>query len=561
MRIYHILTGLLFFLIISLSVAAQSQFIPLGQYGYNVYDRLDIKYGKILPYSVHTNVKPYSRRRVGETVDSLLHCNLTFNKRTNYHLKYLIQDNSEWVNDTVIRSQKAFWKVFYKEPATLIGVDIKDFILKINPVLRMQLGDEGGVEDRLMFINTRGVELRCSIKKRLSFYTYITDNQYRGMTYQKVRENKDMAVPGEGYYKDFKTDGVDYFSARGYINFNLLDHIDIQFGHDKNFWGNGYHSLFLSDYSAPYLFLKLQTTVWRISYTNLFTQFIGSYTRGLDTNLPRKYGAFHHLNAHITHWLDIGVFEGVIYERDKFEAQYLNPIIFYRAIEQSLGSPDNAIIGLDYKVNIAAAMQIYGQVLLDEFNFGHIIAHDGWWANKFGIQAGLKYIDAFTVPNLDLQGEFNIVRPFTYTHNSNASYTHYNQPLAHGLGANFWEIVAIARYQLLKELDVTAKIFYYQKGLDTIGSNWGGNVFMPNVDIGTSQLAVEQEFGNRTAQGVKNKVALVDLLISYQLRHNLFFDANVVFRQSAAAIADYNRTEFYFGGGLRLNIPYRGHDY
>jgi hypothetical protein len=62
------------------------------------------------------------------------------------------------------------------------------------------------------------------------------------------------AVPGAGFYQDFKGTGYDYFDARGYITFNAAKYIDIQFGYDKNFIGDGYRSLFLSDFSAPYFF-------------------------------------------------------------------------------------------------------------------------------------------------------------------------------------------------------------------------------------------------------------------------------------------------------------------
>ena len=104
---------------------------------------------------------------------------------------------------------------------------------------------------------------------------------------------------------------------------------------------------------------------------------------------------------------------------DHFRLDYLNPVIFYRAIEQQNGSSDNVILGLDVKWNAARKLSFYGQFILDEFVLDHIMDGDGWWANKFAIQGGAKYIDAFGVPNLDLQGEVNIVRPYTYSHNTN----------------------------------------------------------------------------------------------------------------------------------------------
>ncbi len=546
----------------TLGALAQSQYVPLNHFSYHNVDRLNIKYGKILPI-VHTGIKPYKRVTVANLPDTLRENNVTLNKREQYNVRNMMWDSNEWLEDTVIKSVRPFWKIFYKDPATFLGVDAKGFVVKVNPILQFELGREFGADDNmLIFKNTRGAEIRGSIKKRLSFYTMVTENQYRGMEYVRQRIGDDQAIPGDGYWKEFRLTGVDHFTARGYVSFNLLDHVDFQFGHDKHFWGNGYRSLYLSDHSNGMFFLKVQTNIWRISYTNLFTEMTANYTRGLDQLLPKKYGAFHHLNFHITHWLDIGLFEGVIFQRNRgFELQYLNPVIFYRAIEQSLGSSDNSLLGLDYKANIARRLQLYGQVVLDEFNFGQISKFNGWWANKFAIQTGLKYIDAFGIPNLDLQGEFNIVRPFTYSHTNTAtSYSHYNQPLAHPLGANFWELIAIARYQLLPELTAQLTVIYYEKGLDSLLDNWGGNIFYANV-FDNGGLTVQREFGNTIGQGTKQRVALFDLLVSYQARHNLFIDLNVLLRASKTNIERYNGTQTYIGLGARLNLPWRGQYY
>lgn len=554
---------LLLLMILSLGVFAQATFVQSGHFSYHNVDRFDIKYGKVLEPYVHTGVKPFSRKEVALFAESIIDNNITGNKRFNYNVRNLLWDNEEWTEDTLIASKKAVWNTFYRKPASLYSVEIPDFVLKINPVLQFELGKEFGA-DGLKFKNTRGVEVRGTIKKKLSFYTYVTDNQYRGMSYvqDEIRENS--AVPGHGYYKDFRNDGVDFFDARGYVIFNVLDHIDVQFGHDRNFIGNGFRSLLLSDYGNSYMFLKLQTTIWRFTYTNLFTEMTATYNRGGDRLLPKKNGTFHHLNVHIGKSVDIGFFEAIMFEREDrgFELNYLNPVIFYRAVEQAIGSPDNALVGADFKVNLFSAVQIYGQIMFDEFNFSQLRAGNGWWANKYAIQAGAKYIDAFSVPNLDLQAEFNMVRPYTYTHGTRATtYTHYNQPLAHPLGANFWEIVAIGRYQLLPELTVTGTFIFYQQGLDTLGSNWGGNILLSNSDEVSGNLLVEREFGNELLQGVKTTTMLFEVLISYQLRHDLFFDLNFMLRNASSELAAFESTQAYLGFGMRLNIPWRGHYY
>jgi len=60
---------------------------------------------------------------------------------------------------------------------------------------------------------------------------------------------------------------------------------------------------------------------------------------------------------------------------------------------------------------------------------------------------GIKYYEPFKIKGLMLQAEYNRVRPYTYSHNTIVlNYGHNNQPLAHTLGANFSEFIAIARY-------------------------------------------------------------------------------------------------------------------
>ena len=77
----------------------------------------------------------------------------------------------------------------------------------------------------------------------------------------------------------------------------------------------------------------------------------------------------------------------------------------------------------------------------------------------------MKYIDVAGINNLDIQLEANVVRPFTYSHANNfTSYTNYLQPIAHPLGANFYEVAAVVHYQPVPKLNITLKSFYARTG-------------------------------------------------------------------------------------------------
>jgi hypothetical protein len=425
-------------------------------------------------------------------------------------------------------------------------------------VIQVTVSKESDNEETL-YQNTRGVTLRGRLANKIGFAAYITDNQEKTPFYVRDFVNARKAVPGAGFYKTFKTTGYDYFDARGYFTFNVTKYIDVTFGYDRNFIGNGQRSMYISDFGNSNLFLKLNTRIWKINYQNLFMELHSAEIPGGDQLLPKKYAAMHHLDVSVTKWLNIGLFEGVIFGRkDRFDFGYLNPIIFYRSIEQQNGSFDNSVAGLDVKANLAKKIQLYGQLSLDEFLLSEIRKNEGWWANKWGIQLGAKYIDAFGISNLDLQVEHNRVRPFTYSHrDSVANYTHYNQPLAHPLGANFSEFIGVARYQPAPKWLAVAKMIYYTQGRDSSSRSFGSNIFYPNI-----APFRQGDYGYNIGSGLKTSVLLASLLVSYELRENLFVEFNALYRKQETKTPPVSSTNSsIISFGIRWNMQRRDFDF
>ena len=262
----------------------------------------------------------------------------------------------------------------------------------------------------------------------------------------------------------------------------------------------------------------------------------------------------------VTRWLNIGLFEAVSFGRkNHFDFSYMNPIIFLRVAEQQNGSFDNAIVGWDFKANIARKAQLYGQLMLDEFFLKELRAGNGWWGNKFGLQVGGKYIDLFTIDNFDVQAEINLVRPFSYSHlDTIGNYTHYNQPLAHPLGANFQEWIGIARYQPHPKMLIQAKAFYAMQGKDTVGTltSFGSNIFLPNISPYRTK-----EFGYELGSGIRTKTMLASLLLSYEWKPNLFFEINTVFRKQSATSIHPSEGTMIIYGGIRWNMHRRDFEF
>ncbi|MCJ8164825.1 hypothetical protein MKJ04_08210 [Pontibacter sp. E15-1] len=535
------------------AVQAQDVYVPYSPDVYHWIDRYQIKYGDQVP-QLQTAVQPYGRADVADLAEISAR-----NARTavdQFNAQYLLNDNWSYTNQDNNKSQRPFLRHFYQNTTDLYHFRNDNFTLRVNPVLHLEVGLDNQT-DGVRYVNTRGVQVEGSIDGRFGYYAFIGENQARFPGYVVDRIERDDVVPHEVYWKQFKEDGYDFITARGYLNYALSDHVEIQLGHDRHVIGDGYRSLVYSDYAPPAFFLKLNTRVWKLHYMNLFQELIAESRRRNDQLLPKKYMALHRLGINITDNINVGLFEQVVFSRGKgkFELQYLNPIIFYRSIEQALGSDDNAMLGADFRWNIRNRVQVYGQLMLDEFLLKEVKASDGWWGNKQAGQVGAKYIDAFGLSNLDLQGEVNLIRPYTYQHKDiYTNYQHYNQPLAHPIGANLYELIGIVRYQPIPRLNLTAKAIATRYGQDTDTLNYGGNVLLPY----TSRVS---DYGNEIAQGVATNQVYLDLTASFQLRHNVFLDLKQVVRRADAEINTFDSNTYFTSFAFRWNIPQRLHEF
>ncbi len=549
-----------------MNLFGQSAFVRRGSDDAYLLDRLDILSGRVSD-TLFTATSPYTiKDKVNFLENYLVEHRKDLSKSDLVDIKRMISKNGEWASngDAAEESQFSLFFTMYQTKSDFVHLNKKNYSLILNPVIYYQQRFESGNSKQNLFVNSRGLELRGSINKRLGFYTIFTDNQERGPLHHQNYVKNHSAVPGATYYKDFKIEkpgyAQDYLYAAGYIDADVIKNtVNVSFGHDRFQIGDGYRSLFLSDFGANYLFAKINTRLGRFNYQNLFMELTPQYLRGGDRLLPKKYAAMHHLSINLAKWLNVGIFESVVFSRkDHFEFQYMNPIILYRSIEQTTGSPDNALFGLNGKINTGIGAVLYGQILLDEFKFSELKARNGWWGNKYGIQMGVKATDIFHIKNLFLQAELNMVRPFTYTfRDSIGNYTHYNQNLAHPYGSNFMEINLIARYKPMKNLFLTLNATYNKQGRDTTGGakTFGGNPF----GLYTRRNA---NYGVSLYNGYPTEVFFTNLNASYELKDNFFIDFGVGYRsEKATHISNptFSSTQAYLG--FRLNAVRRQYDY
>ncbi|SFN53331.1 protein involved in gliding motility RemB [Bizionia echini] len=505
--------------------------------------------------SVNANLKPFSNKEY----TSQLNIPFTheyysrFGKQinlvgTNSHTSskpYTYDDVSKYYDfeaekEALVKTKSSFaGRKLWNE--RLVRVEGKDYWFTVDPIFDFEVGKDTEADFNSTYNNTRGVNIQGGLGKKFNFYASVFESQGRFAQYynqyaESIKAADEVAIiPGRGIAKRFKKDSYDYPVAEAYLSFTPVKFFNVQFGQGKNFIGDGYRSLFTSDVASPNPFLKLNTTFWKIKYTNTWMWLKDSRAVVIDPEgaYLSKYMATHFLSWNATKRLNIGFFESVIWAKTDnrgFDVSYLNPIIFYRAIEFETGQDaGNAVMGLSAKYKLNDNMNLYGQFILDEFSLSDITGGNKSWKNKYGYQLGIKYYEAFKVKNLMLQAEYNRVRPYTYSHNTVVlNYGHNNQSMAHLWGANFSEFVLIGRYHY-KRWFGNAKLVVGERGLDF---NNGIDTFSYGGDIYRNYNDRPYDTGVTVGQGNKTTSMFANLQAGYLINPatNLKLFADVTFR-------------------------------
>ncbi len=421
--------------------------------------------------------------------------------------------------------------------------------LLINPIINIEQGLGSG--NATPFYQSGGVKVQSNINTNLSvrFSVYGT-RQHFGM-FEQAQIDSTGYLPQTG--KHYQRSGKHYtfLDWQGSITYQAGQYFHFQVGKEHNFWGDGYRSLLLSDNTSSYPFVKLTATVGKLQYIVLY-----QFLKDVDTNMPgypeeNKYSTSHFLSWNIGKRINLNLFETVIW-RDKmdnggkrgYDINYINPIIFFRPLEFEIGSAGNMLVGGGFRIRPFSNTHLYGQVILDEFKLDEFRAQTGWWANKYGYQIGVKAYDILGIKNLFVRGEYNSVRPFTYSHGSSAkNYGHLFRPLAHPLGANFKEVLGLVNYRL-KRWQFQTKAIFAKLGTDSDSLNMGQNIYRSYNDG-------RVKYGNHTLQGKLNNLIQLELKTAYIVNPLWNLRAELGFRFFRWNTSSINRDEKYIFVGLK----------
>lgn len=460
-------------LLCALRLYAQQNDVPLNR---DIYYDID-RNGACIGSTMHTGLRPLIESRADLTNV------IGFRPDTMRHYYYI--------------TRKIFTQHFIqvKEPG---------FRLTIDPVFRFELGrdfSERGVanENRAQINNnTRGFWIRCDLGNTVSFQTSFYENQATLPLYLYQYAQGTGVIPGQGRVKDFQARGFDFAWAQGNVSWTPKRWLNIQFGNGRHFVGHGYRSMLLSDNTFPYPYLKFSalTNDQRLQYTtiNAKLQSAGDPADRLPTGESSeslfywRRASFKHASVNLGR-LQLGLFEATLFRNidssgvRPLDPLELNPVIGLNTLLRGFGGDDGKrLLGLDAKFRLTDKVFAYGQYALDDPA-----------RQRYAWQAGLQWFDLLR-RDLHLLVEYNSATPFAYTSaRARGGYGHYDQPLAHPMGAGVDEAVAIVDYGIRQRWWIRAQVSSAVYRADTSAATAsGGDVFGADAPFGPDSLSLQR---------------------------------------------------------------------
>ena len=511
---------------------AQQKFLPLERASNRLIEAEMTGSGRIL----HSSIRPYLESEIDSVVD-------IDSLRRSWFGSYDSTGRS-WAHRKLFNEHL----LQYKGQGVSLSADL---------LFDFSLGHEGGANT--LFNNTRAVQLEGDLGKNFSFYTSFYENLSRLPSWVDAYARARGVVPGHGKAR-YIGSKVDYAIPYGYISYTPSTFFNFQLGQGKNFFGDGHRSLILSDFAYNYPFVKISTRFWKLKYVNLWTQYRDISSGFTQATYPKKYASYQYLSYAVNPRLNISLFQSLIWAPDPdagMQLEYLNPVIFMNALNFNMGSPANSLMGLNMRYNFRKKYSAYGQFVLDDFNLKALGEGRGFFQQKYGFQLGLKAFDAFGIRNLFLQTELNQVRPYMYGHRTlKISNTHFNEALAHPLGANFTEGILNGSYKV-KRMLLDLHLLYARYGADSNGSHFGKDIFRADFEAPNGQ----NSFGNFVGQGLRTDLYYANPSVSYLMNPatNMQVELGFIYRKERSALLSERSRMVYFG--IKTALTNRDRDF
>lgn len=363
-------------------------------------------------------------------------------------------------------------------------------------------------------------------------------------------------VPAFKGNSTFLNDKTDYQWFTGYLRYETRNKIfSLEAGRFQNSIGRGYiDKLFLSNNSVPFDLLKLDLKYKKISYSFFYGSLRGD---SLGVTIDSKNISGHRLDINFSDRFRVGFYESIIISNNPFSFVFFNPIAFLTSADLNTGGKEttrnNAILGIDMEWQPFKNVAVQGSLLIDDINFSTLFNNDYTSNdNKFGLQSGLIWTDAFAMNDLLIAIEYTRLDPFVYSHRKiSSSYTHYQMSLGHHLPPNSDEWAIKVSYPLSSRIFLNTIYRFIRHGegivLDSTGKlivNYGGNInrgdgdyyiqkntFLQGNRINLSEISIEISFEPIKQYFIKSYLYYRTYDIIYRnvkYRDSLFFNIQLI---------------------------------
>jgi len=541
LKVFWIVVGIIVLLTTSITYP-QTTYVPMNHWVYEYLDRLETKH---IIQGVLNATRPLSRMEIAQYLaqvhqkfealnkieqDQLIFLNIEFKEELNGLIEHLTPYQTR-INR--IRNNKYIKKVLpkivYENDRNFLSWSEDQFQVFFDPILyhhRIYNSTDSLDYTEKIFQNTSGIRIRGNVGDRLGFFIDARDSKEWGTRKYKIGN---YTLPRLAFVRATSPDFIYHDETVAYLKIGFK-HIQITFGKFSNFWGNGRTgSLILSDYATSYDQLKLEFIYKKFKFTSIYAHLINYEEHEQDILQKKKYLAAHRLEFLPWKWLSLGLSETVIFKGRSFEPAYLNPVMFFRSAEHYLGSPDNIMMGMDFKCTVIKNFKFHGMLLIDDITTTKL--GTDWYGNKLGYSAGVFWINPFRIQNADIRLEYTRIRPFVYSHENSLSYKHYDSLIGHRIGPNSDDLYLELNYRFSKYAKLTFFSEFWRHGANFADKNVGGDVELPH--------RFEDDLMAGFLDGAVEKRSTLGLQFSYEFFRDFYLkfgyefadDENIILKQ------------------------------
>lgn len=396
-----------------------------------------------------------------------------FNKKFNALKPYIDEKKFKIYNSNKRNISFLRRKLFNENLIIIDSANI--YHISADPVLLFQVGSDINSKKNF-YTNTRGFLIKGFISSKISIYSEFYENQALFPEYISKFIDSSGVSPGDARVKQFKDSLYDFAFANGLVNLNISNNFNILLGHSKNFVGNGYRSVLLSDITPnyPYFRFSYKNEKYKLKYSIIYALLQDlkriPFKNTAEALFFRKAATFYLLEYMPFNFFEITLFNSIIWEimdnsgSKKFNMNIFNPIIIGNSLINDWDNKtNNSMAGINLNINLPFNLSIYGQFAYDA-------------QNKYAYQGGIKFL----ANNIIAQVEYNYSSPNIYNSEKNIiDYYHYNQNLALFYGDNYSEFISRLKYSY-KRININ---FKYNKIFNT------GYLEKKNIDFFTGEIA------------------------------------------------------------------------